>query len=164
LEIRIGRNAFSSKLPSAPPMLTATSEAMTWMATISMASAWVGLTLPGMIDDPGSFSGNSSSPRPVRGPDPSQRRSLAILNNVTAADFSPACARTIRSSVACAVNLLAAVTNGNPVIEAICAATSSPNPAGAFSPVPTAVPPMASSSSPSVARETSAIASSRAPA
>ncbi len=133
------------------------------MATISMASAWVGLTLPGMIEDPGSFSGNSSSWIPVRGPEPSQRRSLAILNSVTAAAFSPPCARTIRSSVPCAVNLLAAVLNGAPVIEAICAATWSPNPAGAFSPVPTAVPPMATSSSPLVACSTSAIASSSAP-
>ena len=31
-------------------MVTATSEAMTWIATISMASAWVGLTFPGMIE------------------------------------------------------------------------------------------------------------------
>jgi hypothetical protein len=52
----------------APPMVTATSEAMTWMATISMASAWVGLTLPGMIEDPGSLAGKISSPIPVRGP------------------------------------------------------------------------------------------------
>ena len=66
-------------------MVTATSEAMTSMATISMASAWVGLTLPGMIDDPGSLAGKISSPIPVRGPEPSQRRSLAILNRVTAA-------------------------------------------------------------------------------
>ena len=31
-------------------------------ATIVTASAWVGLTLPGMIDEPGSFSGSESSP------------------------------------------------------------------------------------------------------
>ena len=145
-------------------MVTATSEAMTWMATISIASAWVGLTLPGMIEEPGSLAGKISSPIPVRGPEPSQRRSLAILNSVTAAALSPPCARTIRSSVPWAVNLLAAVTNGVPVIDAICAATCSPNPAGAFSPVPTAVPPMASFSRPPVACSTSAIASSRAPA
>ena len=101
---------------------------------------------------------------PVRGPEPSQRRSLAILNKLTAAALRPACARTIRSSVPCAVNLFAAVTHGAPVIAAICAATWSPNPAGAFSPVPTAVPPMASASSPLVACSTSAIASSTAPA
>jgi hypothetical protein len=33
-----------------------------------MASHWVGLTLPGMIDEPGSFSGRCSSPKPQRGP------------------------------------------------------------------------------------------------
>ena len=154
---------FSSKLPSAPPMVTATSDAMTWMATISMASAWVGLTLPGMMDDPGSFDGKISSPMPVRGPDPSQRRSLAILNRVTAAAFSPPCARTRRSMVAWAVNLFGAVTNGAPVIDAISAATSSSKPGGAFSPVPTAVPPMASSSRPPVACSTSAMTSSRPP-
>jgi hypothetical protein len=164
LSIRIGRNAFSSKLPSFPPIVTATSEAMTWIATISIASAWVGFTLPGMIEDPGSLDGKISSWIPVRGPDPSQRRSLAILNKLTAAAFRPACARTIRSSVPWAVNLFAAVTYATPVIFAICAATSSPKPAGAFSPVPTAVPPIASCSRPSVACPTSAIASSRAPA
>ena len=88
--MRIGRNAFNSKLPSAPPICTATSEDMTWMHTMSIASACVGLTLPGMIDDPGSLDGNVISMRPVRGPDPSHRMSLAILNSVTAADFSPA--------------------------------------------------------------------------
>ena len=85
------------------------------------------------------------------------------MNSVTAVVLSPLCARTIRSSVPCAVNLFAAVTYGTPVIDAICAATASPNPAGAFSPVPTAVPPMATSSSPPVTRSVSAIASSRAP-
>src|SRR6516162_108681 len=37
------------------------------------ASAWVGLTLPGMIEEPGSFSGRISSPKPERGPEPSRR-------------------------------------------------------------------------------------------
>ncbi len=113
---------------------------------------------------PGSLAGKISSPIPVRGPEPSQRRSLAILNSVTAAAFRPACARTIRSSVPWAVNLFGAVTYAAPVICAICAATSSPNPGGAFSPVPTAVPPIASASRPAVACSTSAIASSSAPA
>ena len=38
-----------------------------------------------------------------------QRRSLAILNKVTAASLRPLCARTMRSSVPCAANLFAAV-------------------------------------------------------
>jgi hypothetical protein len=47
--------------------------------------------------------------------------------------------------------LFGAVTNGYPVICAICAATCSPNPGGAFSPVPTAVPPIATFKRPAVA-------------
>ena len=38
-----------------------------------------GLTLPGMIDEPGCRSGRLISPSPVRGPEPIQRRSLQIL-------------------------------------------------------------------------------------
>jgi hypothetical protein len=51
------------------------------MQTICNASACVGFTFPGMIDDPGSFAGRMSSIGPVRGPEPSQRMSLAILNS-----------------------------------------------------------------------------------
>ena len=32
---------------------------MTWQQTMVIASAWVGLTLPGMIEEPGSFSGSA---------------------------------------------------------------------------------------------------------
>ena len=56
----------------------------TWQHTIVMASAWVGLTLPGMIDEPGSFSGSEISPMPERGPEPIRRMSLAILNRPAA--------------------------------------------------------------------------------
>ena len=49
--------------------------------------------------------------------------------------------------------MLGAVTNGYPVASAISDATSAPNPGGAFSPVPTAVPPTASSYSPAQERE-----------
>ena len=38
-----------------------------------------GLTLPGMIDEPGCRSGIAISPSPARGPEPIQRRSLADL-------------------------------------------------------------------------------------
>jgi hypothetical protein len=86
------------------------------------------------------------------------------LKSVTAAVFKPECARTIRSSVPCAVNLFGAVSYAAPVMDAISAATCSPKPSGAFGPVPTAVPPIASLSSPRVTCSTSAIASSSAPA
>ena len=57
---------------------------------MSMASAWVGFTLPGMIDEPGSLDGKVISIKPVRGPEPSQRMSFAILNSDTAAHLSAA--------------------------------------------------------------------------
>jgi hypothetical protein len=51
-----------------------------------------------MIDDPGSFCGSFSSPRPQRGPDASQRMSFATFMMATATPRSAAEARTIASS------------------------------------------------------------------
>ena len=65
-----------------------------------------------MMDEPGSFSGDSSSPRPQRGPEANQRMSLAIFINATASPRSTAMAATIASSEPSAANLLGAVTNG----------------------------------------------------
>jgi hypothetical protein len=48
-------------------------------AIMVSASHWVGLTFPGMIEEPGSFSGISSSANPARGPQDISRMSLAIL-------------------------------------------------------------------------------------
>jgi hypothetical protein len=56
----------------------------TWAQTIVMASHWVGLTLPGMMELPGSFSGSEISPSPERGPEPRKRRSFyASVSNDT---------------------------------------------------------------------------------
>ena len=52
--------------------------------TMVIASHWVGLTLPGMIEEPGSFSGISSSAKPARGPHDKSRMSLPILYSETA--------------------------------------------------------------------------------
>ncbi len=100
-------------------MLTATSLPITCAAAIVSASHWVGLTLPGMIELPGSFSGIVISPRPERGPLASQRTSLAILNNAAASDFSAPCRLTSASAAPIASNLLGALTNGRPVAAAI---------------------------------------------
>ena len=70
----------SSKLPLAPAIEIVTSFPITWVHTIVIASHCVGLTFPGIIDDPGSLAGKISSPIPERGPDASQRISFAILN------------------------------------------------------------------------------------
>ena len=120
---------------------------MTRAATIVSASACVGLTLPGMIELPGSFSGRLSSPRPERGPDPNRRKSLAILVRLTASTFNAPDSSTIVSWLASASNLFGAVTKGMPVSVASSAAMSSAKPARVLSPVPTAVPPCASSCS-----------------
>ena len=48
-------------------------------ATIVRDSLCVRFTFPGIIDEPGSFSGIRSSPSPQRGPEASQRMSLAIF-------------------------------------------------------------------------------------
>ena len=85
---------------------------MTWLATIVIASLWVGLTLPGMIELPGSFSGMMISPRPLRGPEAIQRTSLAIFISEAASVLSAPWAKSRASCPESASNLLGAVTNG----------------------------------------------------
>ncbi len=109
------------------------------------ASHWVGLTLPGMIDEPGSFSGSDSSPRPERGPEPRKRMSLAILNSDAATVLIAPWLITMASCAASASNLFGALVNFMPVMAAMRSATASAKPIGALRPVPTAVPPWASS-------------------
>src|SRR4029078_13245925 len=84
----------------------------TWVS----ASHWVGLTLPGMIEEPGSFSGSDSSPRPERGPEPSRRISLAILNRAAAIVLIAPWLMTIASCAASASNLFGALVNGRFVV------------------------------------------------
>jgi len=79
-----GIMTFSSKAPEAPANATVASLPITWAHTIRVASGTTGLTLPGMMLDPGCRSGRYSSPRPARGPEPIQRRSLQIFTSPTA--------------------------------------------------------------------------------
>merc|ERR1712008_46303 len=104
----------------------------------------VGLTLPGIIELPGSFSGRDNSPRPHRGPEAKNLRSLAIFIMEQDMTLRAPETSTIASWAAKASNLLGAVTNGNPVISDTLAATFSAKPILVFNPVPTAVPPAAS--------------------
>ena len=48
------------------------------------ASHCVGFTLPGIIDDPGSFSGKINSPYPALGPEPKNLISFEIFIKATA--------------------------------------------------------------------------------
>ena len=103
----------SSKWPWLPANMIAALLPKIWTHTWVSASHWVGLTLPGMIDEPGSFSGSDSSPSPERGPEPSKRMSLAILNSAAATVLSAPWQNTIASCAASASNLLGAVVNGS---------------------------------------------------
>ena len=52
---------------------------ITFTQTIVTASHWVGLILPGIIEDPGSFAGISNSPIPDLGPEAKNLISLTIF-------------------------------------------------------------------------------------
>ena len=90
-----------------------------WAQTMVSASHWVGLTLPGMMLLPGSFSGSFSSPRPHRGPLPRKRMSFPICGN----QASPCL-----SSMTCTIQGLSRVMSAHPLwmsgtCTACCAAT-----------------------------------------
>ena len=133
-----GLKTFSSNCPASRRRRSPRRCPMTWTQTMVIASHCVGLTLPGMIEEPGSFSGSISSPRPQRGPEPSQRMSLAIFISDTASVLSAPLADDQSSWPARAANLFGAVTNGKPVSSAILAATPSANSGWVLRPVPTA--------------------------
>ena len=109
------------------------------------ASHCVGFTLPGIIELPGSLAGSITSAKPARGPEPSRRKSLAIFIKVTASVFKAPDKLTNGSWPAKAANLLGAEVRRKRVAEANSRAILSAKLALAFKPVPTAVPPCASS-------------------
>ncbi len=84
---------------------------MTCAATIVIASHCVGLTLPGIILLPGSFSGIVISPRPHRGPLASNRMSFAIFISEQASVFSEPLTSTSVSWDANDSNLFGAEVN-----------------------------------------------------
>src|SRR5208337_4710704 len=112
LLIIIGRMVLSSKLPRAPARAMALSSPITCMQTIIIDSSCVGLTFPGMIEEPGSFGGRLSSCNPARGPEPSHRMSLAIFIRDTANVLNAALALTVGPAPPWAAYLFDAVSNG----------------------------------------------------
>lgn len=94
-----------------------------------------------MIEDPGSFSGNSNSPIPHLGPLPNNLISFAILFREHPIVFSVPENSTRASVDYKASNLLGAVTNLRPVSFETYSAICSAHPSKVFKPVPTAVPP-----------------------
>ena len=122
-----GLKTLSWKLPCEPAKPTVASLPNTWVATMVMASHWVGLTLPGMMDEPGSFSGMISSPMPLRGPEAYQRTSFAIFMRASARTRSAPETSTSASCAPRAANRLSACLNSMPVSSEIFLAVSSPN-------------------------------------
>src|ERR1700689_1987778 len=110
-----GLKTLSSKLPCDPANPMAAVAPCTCAQTMVMASHCVGFTLPGIMDDPGSFSGIDSSPNPHRGPEASQRMSFEIFMNDAASVSIAPCANTSSSCAESAANLLGCERNGNPV-------------------------------------------------
>ena len=83
-----GSITFNWKLPACPPTVTVASLPITCAAIIATASGITGLTLPGMIDEPGCNAGSAISPRPASGPEFIQRKSFAIFISDTATTFN----------------------------------------------------------------------------
>lgn len=86
------------------------------------------MTLPGIIEEPGSFSGRESSPRPQRGPEPRNLMSFAIFIKVTARVFR-APDKCIKASLHARLsNLFSAVTKLYPVSFLKLSTTASAKP------------------------------------
>ena len=84
----IGSMTFNSSCPASAAIVMVTSLPMMSKATCETTSGMTGLTLPGMIEEPGCNRGRLISLMPVRGPEDSRRRSLQILDSLTAMRLS----------------------------------------------------------------------------
>src|SRR5216117_2530967 len=139
---------FSSSSPAPAASAIAWSLPDTWKHTIWTASATEGLTLPGMIDEPGSTSGRISSPRPAAGPEARSLRSKQILPRSTASPRSAPEHATSGRKLQVAVTVLGAGRRRRPVIRESSRMTRTRKRGCAVSPVPTAVPPRPTTRSP----------------
>ena len=89
-------------------------------------------SLPGMIDDPGSFSGIEISASPALGPEANHLISLAIFIKSAAKAFNVPCNCTTSSCEVNAWNLFSDDTKLYPVFSEINLATLLPNSGCAF--------------------------------
>ena len=142
---RAGIMTLRSRLPFAPHQVTVASLPMTRAQTCMRLSHMTGLTLPGMMELPGWVAGMAISPMAHWGPELSQRMSLAILKRLTAMVLSWPLASTRASLAAWASKWSTASWKGRPVFSASSAMARFGMSGWQFKPVPTAVPPRASS-------------------
>ena len=106
-------------------MVMATSLPMTSKHTWFITSGITGLTLPGMMDEPAWRAGSLMSPTPACGPEDSRRRSLLILESLTAMRLStPEMSAKAPVSDVAAIRLPAACT-GTPESSASRGVTTS---------------------------------------
>ena len=140
-----GSITLSSKLPDAPANAIAASLPITWAQTIRVASGITGLTLPGMMLDPGCRSGRWISASPVVGPLAIQRRSLQIFTSPTAYGAQHAAELDDGVRPPCASKWSRASVNDSPVASLSRWIVRAAKSGGALMPVPTAVPPSGSS-------------------
>lgn len=85
----IDSHTLRSSSPSAA-RVTVASLPITRKETCIIISGITGLTLPGMIDEPGCTAGRVTSASPARGPDDIRRRSAANFDRVRAIAFNAA--------------------------------------------------------------------------
>ena len=138
-----GLNTFNSNWPCDPAIVIPLWFPITLTQTIVTASDWVGLTFPGIIDEPGSFTGRINSLYPALGPEPKYLMSFAIFIRHTAAVFNVPEKFTIASWAANAANLFFAGLKFIFVILLISLQIFLSKFFLVFIPVPTAVPPCA---------------------
>ena len=105
------------------------------------ASHCVGLILPGIIEDPGSFAGSINSAIPLLGPDDKTRISFAILNNELVKISIDDMTSINTSWEASASYLFDADLKGSFVNFCKFLMNFFEKSLGAFTPEPTAVPP-----------------------
>ena len=137
-----GSITLSWKLPLWPAIEIAWCRPITCAQAMHSASGITGLTLPGMIDEPGCSAGSSTSPSPASGPEFIQRRSLPIFISATASALNCPDSSTRSSCAASPSNRLPACSNFAPVAADSAFATPLPNFGCALMPVPIAVPPI----------------------
>ena len=121
----MGSKTLSSSCPASDAMVTVRSLPMTLKAIWLTTSGMTGLTLPGMIDEPGCIGGRLISLIPARGPDESRRRSLEIFDSLIASRFTADEYITNAPVSWVASTRFAARTTSRPVIRARWAVTLS---------------------------------------
>ena len=82
-----GVMTFSSSCPAWAASAIAWSAPMTWNETMESISAMTGLTLPGMMEEPGWRAGSVISARPVFGPEARSLKSPDIFTRSTQRSF-----------------------------------------------------------------------------